>query len=337
MRNTVRLYRPWLIDYQEAWLWQRQTADAVRNGADEALAILQHPPVYSFGRRVQRENLLVDTGTLASRGAQVVESDRGGDVTFHGPGQLVAYPILNLRRRNIAASDYVHLLEETMIRAVSRFGITAERSPGRPGVWTAPIASQSAPARGEVISGQGAMNPNLHLSIDANRPSDPNVAEAFQPRRHPRTPHPPALCALHSALGEGRAAVEASPPRAAEGLLAKLGAVGVRVQGGISTHGLALNVDLDLSWFDAIVPCGLSDIEVTSLERLLGYSPGIAAAENALIEAFESVFESTPIASQSAPARGEAISGRRSVGDAAGFILQSRFRTTHAPEAAIGR
>lgn len=222
MVNTLCLYRPGLIDYQEAWLWQRQTADAVRAGAAEHLAVLQHPPVYSFGCKVRRENLLADPETLAQLGAAVVESDRGGDVTFHGPGQLVAYPILNLRRRGIGAADYVRLLEATMIRAVSRFGIAAERWPGRPGVWT------------------------------------------------------------HRA---------------------KLGAVGLRVQGGVSTHGLALNVDLDLSWFDPIVPCGLRDIETTSLERLLGYSPGIDAVEQALLDAFEYVFDSRLTPSHQ-PARG---------------------------------
>jgi lipoyl(octanoyl) transferase len=194
------------MPYRDAWDWQRRTADAVREGAPEALALLQHPHVYTFGRRVHPENLLVPPAD-----AEVVESDRGGDVTYHGPGQLVAYPILDLHRRSLAAADYVRLLEETMIRTAAAFGVPAQRVPGRPGVW---------------------------------------VEDA------------------------------------------KLGAIGVRVQRGVATHGLALNVDPDLARFDAIVPCGLNGISVTSLAQHAAHPIDIAAAEDALIEAFEEVFES---------------------------------------------
>jgi lipoyl(octanoyl) transferase len=208
--HSYRLHRLGLLRYHDAWRWQQATAATVRDGAPEALALVQHPPVYTFGRRVRLENLLLDRQDLACRGAQVVETDRGGDVTFHGPGQLVAYPILNLRRRGLGAADYVRLLEETMIRTAAAFGLTAGRVPGRPGVW----------------------------------------------------------------VGD-----------------AKLGAVGVRVQGGVTTHGLALNVNNDLAWFDAIVPCGLSGIAVTSLERELGHPQDLAAVEDTLIHAFETLFK----------------------------------------------
>jgi lipoyl(octanoyl) transferase len=210
MPKALRLYPLGVVAYNDAWRWQQATAEAVRGGADEALAVLQHPPVFTFGRRVRPEHLLVDPATLARRGATVVESDRGGDVTFHGPGQIVAYSILDLRRRGLGVADYVGLLEEVMLRAAAGFGIEAQSWPGRPGVW----------AGG-----------------------------------------------------------------------AKLGAIGVRVRGGVTTHGLALNVEPDLSWFDAIVPCGLSDVRVTSFEHLLGYSPGIAAVEAGLVTAFEPVFD----------------------------------------------
>ena len=182
----------------------------------------QHPPVYTFGRRVRPENLLV-----TPTGAEVIESDRGGDVTYHGPGQLVAYPILDLRQRHLGAADYVRLLEAVMIRSAAAFGIDACRVPGRPGVW----------AGG-----------------------------------------------------------------------AKLGAVGVRIQGGVTTHGLALNVATDLARFDAIVPCGLSGVRVTSLERELGYSPHIEEVEDAMIGAFETVFGFRFEAAT--PARQEANVGR---------------------------
>ncbi len=209
MPQTVRLHRFGLLPYHDAWDWQRQTAAAVRDGALEALALLQHPHVYTFGRRINTENLLKQPTD-----AEVVESDRGGDITYHGPGQLVAYPILDLRRRDLGATDYVRLLEETMIRTAATFGVETRRVPGRPGVW---------------------------------------VKDA------------------------------------------KLGAIGVRVHGGVTTHGLALNVATDLSRFEAIVPCGLTNITVTSLEHELGFAPSLSAAESALLTAFEALFDVQPI------------------------------------------
>jgi lipoyl(octanoyl) transferase len=215
--HTYRLHRLGMLPYHDAWRWQQATAAAVLDGAPEALALVQHLPVYTFGRRVHAENLLLSRDDVTLRGALVVETDRGGDVTFHGPGQLVAYPILNLRRRNLGASDYVRLLEETMIRATAAFGVTAERVRNRPGVW----------------------------------------------------------------VGD-----------------AKLGAIGVRVQGGVTTHGLALNVNTDLAWFDAIVPCGLSGITVSSLGKELGHPQDLTAVEDALIDTFEALFESQDVVTE---------------------------------------
>ena len=210
MLHALRLTRFPLVDYATAWRWQEETAAAVRAGAAEALILLQHPPVYTLGRRPSYEHLLLSADELRRRGAGVVESDRGGDVTFHGPGQLVAYPILHLRRRGLGAVDYVRALEETVIRALDAFGLRGDRVRGRPGVWVAG---------------------------------------------------------------------------------AKVAAVGVRVRGGVATHGLALNVDADLSWFDAIVPCGLAGARVTSMARLLGRRVSFAAVEEAVIDAFEAVFD----------------------------------------------
>ncbi|HWC31491.1 MAG TPA: lipoyl(octanoyl) transferase LipB [Dehalococcoidia bacterium] len=182
MTREVRLHAPGVVPYGEARDWQQGAACAVSAGDLESLVVLQHTPVYTLGRRANPANLLLDAASLALRGAEVVQSDRGGDVTFHGPGQLVAYPILDLRARNLAAADYVRLLEDVVIRTAEAFGVEATRSTGRPGVWA----------------------------------------------------------------GD-----------------AKLGAIGVRIQRGVSLHGLALNVNVDLSWFDAIVPCGLSGVAVT--------------------------------------------------------------------------
>ncbi len=207
----VLLHRPGLVAYGEALAWQQARAEAVRAGeATEVLVMLQHPPVYTLGMRGGREHLLVAPEQLARRGASVVATDRGGDITFHGPGQLVAYPILDLRRRGLGPASYVRMLEATIIETLARFGIEAARVPGRPGVW-------------------------------------------------------------------------------AEG--SKVAALGVRVRGGVSTHGLALNVSTDLDWFGLIVPCGIADAGVTSMERLLGVAPPHEAVEEALAEAFARVFE----------------------------------------------
>ncbi|MPZ48329.1 MAG: lipoyl(octanoyl) transferase LipB [Dehalococcoidia bacterium] len=213
MSRSLRVFRFPQVDYHVAWNWQTETANDVRAGAPDALALLQHSPVFTFGRRVRPDNLLVDAEDLRLRGAEVIESDRGGDVTFHGPGQIVGYPIISLKRRALGPVDYVRGLEETLILTLARFGLTSERVTGRPGVW----------------------------------------------------------------LGGD-----------------KIGAIGVRVQGGVSLHGFALNVETDLAWFQAIVPCGIANAGVTSLARELGFTPGLAAVEDALIDSFATVFDYQP-------------------------------------------
>jgi lipoate-protein ligase B len=211
--TEVLLYRPVVVEYADALAWQQRRAQAVACGeAGETLAMLQHPPVYTLGMRGHREHLLVRPDVLAERGASVVPTDRGGDITFHGLGQLVAYPILDVQRRGLRPASYVRMLETALIEALARFEILGERAPGRPGVW---------------VNG------------------------------------------------------------------AKIAALGVRIRGGVSTHGIALNVSTDLEWFDLIVPCGIVGAGVTSMERLLGTAPPHKDVEDAFAEAFAHVFEVT--------------------------------------------
>jgi lipoate-protein ligase B len=227
MVHSVRLFcfSPQYIAYDAAFDWQRKTAARLRAGASsEALALLEHEPVFTFGRRVRPHHLLASRAGLAARGAAVVETDRGGDITFHGPGQVVCYPVLDLRQRGVGAVDYVRRLETTVIETLGAFGIEGARVEGRPGVWV-----------------------------------------------------------------EG----------------AKVAAIGVRVQGGVCTHGFALNVETDLSWFDAIVPCGIPDAPVTSMARILGRSPGIAAVADAICDSFEALFDSTLVACELEDERSE--------------------------------
>jgi len=173
-----------MLDYQDAWQLQQRIAADVRAGADDTLILLEHPPTYTLGARGNTEHLLLTREAYARRGASVVQSDRGGDVTFHGPGQLVGYPIIDLRGRHEGALWYVGMLEQTMIDALHGYGIDAGRRDGARGVW----------------------------------------------------------CGNE-----------------------KIAAIGVRVSRGVTMHGFALNVQTDLSYFDAIVPCGIRDGGVTSM------------------------------------------------------------------------
>jgi lipoate-protein ligase B len=209
--TRITLLRPGVVAYDDALALQHRCADSVRAGDAESLILLEHPPTYTFGVRGKREHLLTSVEHLSARGAAVVQADRGGDVTFHGPGQIVGYPIMNLRARGIGPATYVCTLEKAMIAALRTFGIDSERIDGRPGVWVA---------------------------------------------------------------GE------------------KIAAIGVRVSRGVTTHGFALNVNTDVAWFAHIVPCGLPDITVTSMQRIAGREFAISDVEDALVAALSHQFES---------------------------------------------
>jgi lipoate-protein ligase B len=210
---SVSYLRAEAVDYGAAWHWQRETAAALRAGqGGEACALLEHTPVYTMGARGGRASLRAAVEALP---APLVDSDRGGDITWHGPGQLVAYPILHLRRRGLGAAAYVGRLEAMLLDTLAAFGVRGELIAARRGVW---------------VGGD------------------------------------------------------------------KIAAVGVRVQGGVGTHGVALNVAPDLDWFAPIVPCGLADAGVTSLARLLGVAPPVEAVAAALCAAFERRFDATLVA-----------------------------------------
>jgi lipoyl(octanoyl) transferase len=185
------------------------------------LLLLEHPPVLTLGRNSQRENILASDELLASKAVQVHEINRGGDVTYHGPGQLVGYPILDLRSFNprLGAVDYVRKLEEVLIRACASYGIVTERIPKRTGVWT--VASGSLKEK-------------------------------------------------------------------------KIAAIGVHISRGITSHGFALNVTTDLRDFDLIVPCGIADRAVTSLENEIDTAfhtiPTLEQAGNTVARHFGMVF-----------------------------------------------
>jgi lipoyl(octanoyl) transferase len=184
------------VDYVRAWETQRAVhARRVSGEVPDSCLLLEHAPVYTAGKRTA-----VSDRPAGDPGAPVVDVDRGGKITWHGPGQLTAYPIVKLREP-LDVVAYVRALEEAMIRVCAEFGLTAARVAGRTGAWI--------PASG------------------------------------------------------GR------PDR-------KVGAIGARVARGVTMHGLALNCDCDLSWFDRIVPCGIRDAGVTSLTAETGIRVSVA-------------------------------------------------------------
>ena len=207
---TVR--RLGLIPYADALELQRQLVEQRKAGAiGDQLLLLQHPPVITLGvkARNDRSHVLETAEGLAARGIELVETGRGGDVTYHGPGQLVGYPIIDLNPDRRDVHRYVRDLEEVLIRAVGDFGVIAGRSAGLTGVW----------------------------------------------------------------VGD-----------------AKLAAIGVRIARWVTSHGFALNVGTNLDHFRLIVPCGIADKTVTSLEELSGRAVPMTSVESAVCHAFADVF-----------------------------------------------
>jgi lipoyl(octanoyl) transferase len=178
----------WLgrADYSETLALQRELVQRVADGTGpETLLVLEHPHVYTLGRRGKHEDILADAAELAALGVEVHETDRGGEVTYHGPGQLVGYPIVDLRPLG-GPLKFVCALQEAVVTALSAYGVPASCADRPTGIW----------------------------------------------------------------VGE-----------------AKIGAIGLRVSRGISSHGFAVNINPDLSYFDRIVPCGMPGVEVTSVLR----------------------------------------------------------------------
>lgn len=201
------------MDYDEALALQRALVEERRaNRVPDLLLLLQHPPVITLGVKGDggRTNIVASEARLRELGITVHETGRGGDVTYHGPGQIVGYPILDLRPDRCDVHRYVRDVEEVMIRVCADYGVTAGRIKGLTGAWVG--------------------------------------AE-------------------------------------------KIGALGVRISRWITSHGFAFNVSTDLDHFKLIVPCGISDRGVTSLETLTGTRVGVEDVEDAFVRRFADVFE----------------------------------------------
>jgi len=237
------------IDYATGLRLQEKLIALRKDGRiGDALLLLEHTPVITLGRNAKSTNVLASPELLVQRGVEVFECDRGGDVTFHGPGQLVAYPIFDLRgfpsasgnRKTLGAVDYVRRLEEVLIRTCAEFGIAAMRISGLTGVWTgshAEIAESSTQP-----DGRGRPSPH---------------GQFLHERRE-----------------------------------AKVAALGVHISRGVTSHGLALNVNTDLSFFDLIVPCGITSKPVTSMQRELARAIPTQDVAHVLSRNFGTLFHS---------------------------------------------
>jgi lipoyl(octanoyl) transferase len=191
-------------------LQARLVAERQAGAIPDQLLLLEHDPVFTLGRNARAENVLFPAEALHDRGFEVFETGRGGDVTYHGPGQVVGYPILDLSPDRRDVHRYVRDLEEVMMRTCADYGLEAQRLAGLTGTWV------------------------------------------------------------------GRE---------------KVGAIGVRISRWVTSHGFALNVSTDLAAFDLIVPCGIRDKGVTSLERRLGRPVALAGVMDRLTVHFVTVFE----------------------------------------------
>jgi lipoyl(octanoyl) transferase len=204
------------LDAKAAWYAAPEAGRTERAKTSNHLLLCTHPHVYTLGKSGHMENLLVNDGRLKELEISFYKTNRGGDITYHGPGQIVGYPILDLELFFTDLGKYMRSLEEVIIRTLASFDIAAGRLEGATGVW-----------------------------LDAAEP------------------------------GKAR----------------KICAMGVRCSRWITIHGFALNVNTDLKYFDYIVPCGISDKAVTSMERELGQTVDEAAVKKVLKEHFSTVFQ----------------------------------------------
>jgi lipoyl(octanoyl) transferase len=245
---------------------QAGAAKAVEAGAEDVgtLLLVEHPPVYTLGKSGHAENLLVGREMLERLGAQFYHIDRGGDITFHGPGQLVVYPILDLERLGIGLRAYIEALEECVIRVAAHYGLRTGRIAGASGVWlgagtdygAAPAAATATEAAATTTEGAATATEDAATATEDAATATEDAATATED----------AATAKEDAA-EGAARCIGT---AADGPTRKLCAIGVRSSRYITMHGFALNVSTDLRWFERINPCGFRDRGATSLERETG-------------------------------------------------------------------
>ncbi|MGC2821329.1 MAG: lipoyl(octanoyl) transferase LipB [Candidatus Sulfotelmatobacter sp.] len=242
------------VDYATGLRLQQQLVELRKaEKIGDVLLLLEHSPVITLGRNAKAANVIASAELLAQRGVEVYECDRGGDVTFHGPGQIVGYPIFDLRgfapgttdapsalRKTLGAVEFVRRLEEVLIRTCADFAIRTKRVPGLTGVWTDPNHG---------AAGAFVRQTDGNWTDEGVRPST-ETAEA------------------------------------------KVAAIGVHISRSVTSHGFALNVNTDLDFFNLIVPCGIASKPVTSMQQQLDHPLDLNAVAESLSRNFATVFTS---------------------------------------------
>jgi lipoyl(octanoyl) transferase len=251
---VISLVQLGTVDYTTGLRLQQQlVALRKEEKIGDVLLLLEHSPVITLGRNAKAANVIASPELLAQRGVELFECDRGGDVTFHGPGQIVGYPIFDLRgfatpdgkRKTLGVVEFVRRLEEVLIRTCADFAIPTKRIPGLTGVWT-------------------DLNP---LSFRAEENDSRN-----------RSPESRNLLLAGTATNASSEA--------------KLAAIGVHISRFVTSHGFALNVNTDLSFFDLIIPCGITAKPVTSMQQELGKPLDLNAVAESISRNFGTVFSS---------------------------------------------
>ena len=222
--KTVNFHNLGPTDYKKAWDIQEKYFDEIfkaklsdeKEIPENKLLFCQHPHVYTLGKSGNKNNLLLSEELLKQKNASFYQINRGGDITYHGPGQIVGYPIFNLEDFKMSIKNYVFNIEQIIIDVLKTYGISGERSEGETGVWLA--ADDKSRAR-------------------------------------------------------------------------KIAAIGMRISKMFSMHGFALNVNTNLEYYDYIIPCGITDKGVTSLQKELGREIDIKEVEKKLLNQFKKVFE----------------------------------------------
>lgn len=199
-----------LCDYKEAYMLQKQLlCRRIGQRVQDTLVLMQHPSVFTIGRRGSRKNIIVNPEVLYREGILIYEADRGGDITYHGPGQLVAYPILDLNRHGRDVARVINMYEEAVIKTLAGFNIEGSRIPEYPGVW---VGNE------------------------------------------------------------------------------KISAVGIGISNWVTYHGFSININTYLKHFSYIIPCGIKDRGITSMEKILGRKVDEISVEEELVKAFGDTF-----------------------------------------------
>lgn len=209
------------IEYKEAWDYQLQLFNAILEAKEKGentesrLLLCEHSHVFTLGQNGKRKNLLISSSALNEKGISFFQIERGGDITYHGPGQLTVYPIFDLERLRVSPKEFVFGIESAIIRTIRHYGLSGSRIEHAAGVW-----------------------------LDAQHPAKAR----------------------------------------------KIAAVGFKIHRKVSMHGLALNINTDLDYFQMIIPCGLSNKGVTSLQKELGHPVDPEEVKQLLIQEFETIF-----------------------------------------------